>query len=121
MRGWGKTQPVLVAVDMGTGEPVTVGYVDEKDPLTVKRFLGPIVKQFGVSVIVNDDLLSYRTVADQLGLENQVCQFHLRRWTGGTLHDLKKIVSPEWGWVLEEIKTLIAELPFNGDRRLLQL
>jgi hypothetical protein len=30
VRGWGKTQPVLVVVDMGTGEPVTVGYVDEK-------------------------------------------------------------------------------------------
>lgn len=25
VRGWGKTQPVLVAVDMGTGQPITVG------------------------------------------------------------------------------------------------
>jgi len=38
VRGWGKTQPVLVVVDMGTGEPMTVGYVDEKDPQAVKRF-----------------------------------------------------------------------------------
>jgi len=30
VRGWGKTQPVLVAVDMGTEQPVTVGYVDER-------------------------------------------------------------------------------------------
>lgn len=42
-RGWGKTQPVLVAVDMGTGQPVTVGYVDEKDPQAVKRFLEPLM------------------------------------------------------------------------------
>jgi len=121
VRGWGKTQPTLVAVDMGTGEPVTVGYVDEKDPQAVKRFLGPIVKQLGVSVIVSDDLMTYRTVADQLGLEHQVCQFHLRRWVGRALHNLKQTVPPEWGWIIEETKTLVDELPFHGDRRLLQL
>jgi hypothetical protein len=32
VRGWGKTQPVLVAVDLGRGEPLMVGYVDEKNP-----------------------------------------------------------------------------------------
>ena len=32
VRGWGETQPVLVVVDLGTGKPITVGYVDEKDP-----------------------------------------------------------------------------------------
>jgi hypothetical protein len=43
VRGWGKTQPVLVAVDMGTGQPVTVGYVDEKDPQAVRKFLEPLM------------------------------------------------------------------------------
>lgn len=28
-RGWGGQQPVLVAVDLGTGEPIAVGYVNE--------------------------------------------------------------------------------------------
>jgi len=121
VRGWGKTQPVLVAVDMGTGQPVTVGYVDEKDPQAVKKFLEPIVQRLGVSVIVTDDLMTYRKVADQLGLEQQVCQFHLRRWVGRVLHELKETVPPEWGWVVEETKTLVKELPIQGDRRLLQL
>jgi transposase-like protein len=119
--GWGKTQPVLVVVDMGTGQPVTVGYVDEKDPQAVKKFLGPIVQRLGVGVIVTDDLLTYRTVASQLDLEHQVCQFHLRRWVGRALHDLKERVPTEWSWIIEEAKTLVAELPFHGDRRLLQL
>lgn len=39
VRGWRKTQPVLVAVDTGTGEPITGGYLDEKDPNAVKKFL----------------------------------------------------------------------------------
>lgn len=121
VRGWGGTQPVLVAVDMGTGQPVTVGHVDEKDPQAVKKFLEPIVQRLGVSVIVTDDLMTYRRVADQLGLEQQVCQFHLRRWVGRTLHELARTVPPEWGWVAEETKTLVKELPIQGDRRLLQL
>jgi len=121
VRGWGKTQAVLVAVDMGTGQPVTVGYVDEKDPQAVKRFLEPLVQRLGVSVIVSDDLLSYRIVADRLGLEHQVCQFHLRRWVGRTLHDLKQSLPAEWVWVVDEVKILVKELPIQGDRRLLQL
>ena len=121
VRGWGKIQPVLVAVDIGTGKPITVGYVDEKDPQAVKRFLEPLVQRLGISVIVTDDLFSFKVAADQLGLEQQVCQFHLRRWVGRTFHELKKTIPPEWLWVIEETKTLIKELPIQGDRRLLQL
>ena len=89
VRGWGKTQPVLVVVDMGTGEPVTVGYVDEKNPQAVKKFLEPLVQCLGGSVIVTDDLASYKQVADALDLEQQICQFHVRRWVGRALHDLQ--------------------------------
>lgn len=71
--GWGKTQPVLVAVDMGSGKPVIVGYVDEKDPQEVKRFLEPLLQGLGISVVFTDDLLTYRIVTNQLGLEQQVC------------------------------------------------
>lgn len=45
--GWGEKQPGLVAVDLGSGEPVALGYVDEKDPQAVHRFLEPLVKQWG--------------------------------------------------------------------------
>jgi transposase-like protein len=121
VRGWGKIQPVLVAVDLGDGDPVTLGYVDEKDPQAVKQFLEPLVQRLGISVIVTDDLFSFKVVADQLGLEHQVCQFHLRRWVGRTLHELKQTIPPEWLWVIEETKILIKELPIQGDRRLLQL
>jgi len=71
VRGMGKTQPVVVAVDLGSGEPVSIAYIDEAKPNAVKRWLGPLVKQLGVSVIVTDDLVHYKTVADQLDLEHQ--------------------------------------------------
>jgi hypothetical protein len=73
VRGWDKIQPVLVAVDLGTGQPITLGYVDEKDPQAVKKFLEPLVQRLGISVVVSDDLAAFRNVFDQLGLEHQVC------------------------------------------------
>ena len=117
----GRKQPVLIAVDLGDGQPVAIGQVDESNPQAIKRWLEAIVKRLGVSVMVTDDLASYRTVAPKLGLEHQVCQFHVRRWVGRALHDLKDSVPKEWLWVLDEVKTLLAELPQAGDRRLFDL
>jgi len=121
VRGWGETRPVLVAVDLGTEQPVAIGYVDEKNPQAVRRWLTPIVQQLGVSVIVTDDLATYRTVSDKLGLEHQVCQFHVRRWVGKTLHELGETLPEEWLGVLTEIKQLLGDLPIEGSRRLLEL
>lgn len=117
----GEKQPVVVAVDLGDGEPVAIGNLDEANPQAIKRWLEPLVKRLGVSVIVTDDLASYRIVASKLGLEHQVCQFHVRRWVGRTLHDLSQCVPKEWLWVLEDIKALLAELPIEGSRRLFEL
>lgn len=121
VRGWGGTQPVLVAVDLGQGEPVAVGYVDEKDPQAVRRFLEPLVQRLGVSVIVSDDLDSYKVVTRQLDLEQQICQFHLRRWVGRALRELSGALPAEWQGVLAEVKQLIEDLPAGGDKRLLAL
>lgn len=119
--GWGKKQPVLVAVDLGNGQPVAVGHLDETNPQAVRRFLEPLVQRLGVSVIVTDDLVAYRKVAEKLGLEHQVCQFHVRRWVGRALRELSETVPKDWLWVLEEIKALLAELPPEGSRRLFEL
>ncbi len=121
VRGWGETQPVLVAIDLGNGKPITVGYVNEYDPQAVRKWLEPLVQRLGVSVIVSDDLHSYRIVAKQLDLEHQVCQFHVRRWVGRTLRQLHKKVPEEWLWVVEEVQQMITELPQDGSSRLFEL
>jgi transposase-like protein len=119
--GWGEKRPVLVAVDMGDGQPVAVGYMDEHDPQVVQRFLEPLIQRLGVSVIVTDDLMVYKTVAKRLNLEHQICQFHVRRWVGKALKELQNTLPQEWVWVLEEIKALISELPPEGAKRLYAL
>ena len=117
----GEKSPVLIAVDLGTGQPVAVGQVDEANPQAVKRFLAPLVKRLGVSVLVSDDLASYRQVAEQLELEQQVCQFHVRRWVGQALRELQKNVPEDWQWVLAEIWDLLTRLPPEGSKRLFAL
>jgi transposase-like protein len=135
--GWGRRKhAVLVAVDLGTGQPVAIGYLDEANPHALRRFLEPLVQRLGVGVIVTDDLTSYRRLAEKLDIGHQVCQFHVRRlpanathlinymqagWVGRTLRELSEIVPKDWLWVLEEVKGLLAELPPEGSRRLFEL
>lgn len=121
MRAFGGMRPVLVAVDVGEAQPVAVGYGDEDHPAAVRRFLQPRVTRLGVSVIVTDDLATYRIVAEKLGLEHQVCRFHVRRWVGRTRRDLAETVPQEWAWMLDEVKGLLAEWPPEGGRRLFEL
>lgn len=119
--GWGEKQPVLVAVDLGSGEPLAVGYVDEHDPERVRRWLQPLVQRHGITVMVTDDLFSYKIVAEKLQLGHQVCQFHVRRWVGKTLKALQETIPKEWLWVLEEIRQLIVLLPLEGSKTLYTL
>ena len=121
MLGWGEKQPVLVAVDLGTGEPLALGYVNEYDPQAIQRWLAPLVQQHGKSVMVTDDLFGYKVVAEKLHLEHQVCQFHVRRWVGKTLKYLQASLPKEWLWVLEEVQQLIEVLPRDGNRTLYTL
>jgi len=119
--GWGEKQPVLVAVDVGNGEPLAIGYINEYDPQAVRRWLEPLVQQHGITVIVTDDLASYKVVAEKLHLEQQVCQFHVRRWVGKTLKELQKTIPKEWLWILEEIHDLLETLPPDGSKTLYAL
>ena len=49
--GKDRKRPVIVAVDLGNGQPIAIGKVDESDPQAVRRWLEPLVKRLGVSVI----------------------------------------------------------------------
>jgi hypothetical protein len=119
--GWGEKQPVLVAVDLGTGEPIAVGYINEQDPQAVRRWLEPLVQRHGITVIVTDDLSSYKLVAEKLQLGHQICQFHVRRWVGKALKQLQETVPKEWRWILDEIRVLLDLLPPDGSHTLYAL
>jgi transposase-like protein len=127
----GHSTGVMVAVDMGDGQMVSMEVVDEHDAYAVYRWLKPLVEQLGVEVMVTDDLTIYNTVeaqleAEGLGVERQLCRFHMLRWVGKALSELEKKLEVEEGWpdwprVVMEVRCLVEELPEKGDERLLEL
>ncbi len=111
---------------MGNGQMVSMEVVDEHDPQAVCHWLRPLVEEFGVEVIVTDDLTTYSIVEEELGVERQVCYFHMRRWVSKALDRLEKKLAVEEGWpdwprVIAEVRQLVEEMPQKGDERLMQL
>jgi transposase-like protein len=119
--GWGEKRSVLVAVDLGSGEPIALANVDEKDLPALEHFLTDLKQRLGVSLIVTDDLLAYRVASERLQIGHQICQFHVRRWVGRALQEFQSSIPEEWQFVLNEIRELIAVLPPDGDRQLYAL
>lgn len=110
---------LVVAVDLGTGEPVAVAAIDEPNVGAVLAWLGPLAQQLGVEVLVTDDLHSYQPVTEHLGLYHQRCLFHLRRWVGRTVRELRPQLAEHWHPVLDQVTTLVRTLPDDGAIQLL--
>jgi transposase-like protein len=118
---WLNGTGIMVAVDMGDGQPLAIGKIDEKDSTAVYRWLKLLKQRHGIGAIVTDDLRLYRGVSEQLELGHQVCQFHVRRWVGKACWELAKELPEQWLWILDEIKMIVTDLPANGGRQLLEL
>jgi len=118
---WVNGQGVMVAVDMGDGQPLAIGAVDEKDMAKVTSWLKRLKQEHNIGAIVTDDLAMYRTLTEKLNLGHQVCQFHVSRWVGRACWDLGQRLPEEWLWVIERIKVIMEDLPPDGGKQLLDL
>ena len=118
---WLNGRGVMVAVDLGDGEPLSIGAVDEKDMAAVTRWLKRLKQQHNIGAIVTDDLSMYRTMTEKLELGHQVCHFHVRRWVGRACWDLGNRLPEDWLWVIDRIKGIMEDLPPDGGRQLLDL
>ena len=45
------------------------------------EWIEPIAKSVGASVLVTDDADGFKTVADEIGVQHQVCKAHVKRNT----------------------------------------
>lgn len=118
---WLNGTGIMIAVDMGDGQPLAIGKIDEKDSAAVYRWLKLLKQKHGIGAIVTDDLMLYRGLSERLDLGHQICQFHVRRWVGKACYELAKELPEKWLWMLDEIKLIITDLPVNGSRQLLEL
>lgn len=118
----GQTVGVIVAVDDATGELLALELLDERDPQAVLAWLRPLVAATGASVLVTDDLSSYGVVASELGLERQVCVFHLKRWVRRALDELEQELAEHgderWQGIIAEARRVVKQLAAAGGARL---
>lgn len=70
---------VAVAVDALAGDVLEVELVDSESAESLRTFLTQLQEQYDVEVLVSDDQDSYKTVADELGLQHSICRAHVNR------------------------------------------
>lgn len=64
--------------DPSTGEIVGMEVLTSREGEEVGRWILEAAKQFGAKVLVSDELESYKSAAEQAGLEHQLCLAHWR-------------------------------------------
>lgn len=114
----GKDTGMMVLVDLGTGQPLAIGEINEKDPQAVADWLRDKVKDLGIEVIVTDDLESYDQAAKQLEVKHQVCRFHFLRWVMKAIKEFEALLGEDWLDTLLELRRIVRCMPSDAQHLL---
>ena len=114
IRGQGRL--IGFVVESASGKTVGVDVLVEQDSAAFRRWLGPYAAALGVEVLVTDDLATYKPASRALGLRQQVCLTHVRKWVGQRLRQVE-------GWEEEKasVREIVRSLPHDGGARLMAL
>ena len=83
-----------------TGEPIsgvalTIDQLSGEDSKTLQEWIEPIAKSVGARVLVTDDADGFKTVADEAGMEHQVCKAHVLRNTETLVERYQPLVAKD--------------------------
>jgi len=70
-----------LTVDDTTGLVLTVDRLSAEDADTLRDWLAPIAEAVDAKLLITDDADAFKPVADELGVEHQVCKSHVKRNT----------------------------------------
>jgi transposase-like protein len=113
---WVNGKGIMVAVDLGDGQLLSIAEIDEKDKSKLEAWLKDLKQRHQIGVIVTDDLATYKEIGDDLEVGHQVCQFHVRCWVGRKLKELEEEVPEDWQEAIEQVRQLIEDLPKHGGK-----
>lgn len=99
----GKWLPLGLTADAISGLALTIDALPAEDSQALKDWIEPIAKSVGASVLVTDDADGFKTVADELGLDHQVCKAHVLRNTEALLERYKPLVATDADGSLQAI------------------
>ena len=85
---------IQVVVDDQNGDLLGLDIVVSENSEEVRKVVEQVAEQVDAEVLVTDDLDVYKGVADELGLDQQICRSHVKRnvdgWAENVLEQLKK-------------------------------
>ncbi len=85
----GRWLPLGLTVDDTNGLVLSIDELSGEDAEILQEWLEPIITTVGAQLLVSDDADAFKIVADQQGLEHQICKGHVKRSTEAMIEDLK--------------------------------
>lgn len=91
----GKWLSLGLTVDSISGLVLTVDELSGQDIDTLKDWTLPIATSVGAQVLVTDDADGFKTVADEVGVQHQLCKAHVLRNTEALIEHYSSLVAQD--------------------------
>ncbi len=91
----GEWLPLGVTVDAISGLALTIDRLSAEDSQTLKEWIEPIAKKVGATVLVTDDADGFKSIADEVGVQHQVCKAHVLRNTEDLIDRYQRLVAQD--------------------------
>src|SRR5579859_3934343 len=82
-----------ITVDPISGLALTIDALGTEDIKALKTWIEPIAKSVDAQVLVTDEADGFKTVADEVGLQHQVCKAHVLRNTEALIEKYQPLVA----------------------------
>ena len=91
----GEWLPLGITVDPISGLALTIDALGGQDIQTLKEWIEPIARSVDAQVLVTDDADGFKTVADSVGLQHQICKAHVQRNTESLIERYQPLVATD--------------------------
>ncbi|HEY6405914.1 MAG TPA: transposase [Ktedonobacteraceae bacterium] len=91
----GEWLPLGITVDAISGLALSIDALAAQDIKALKDWIEPIAKSVGATVLVTDDADGFKTVADEVGVQHQVCKAHVLRNTEALIERYQPLVAKD--------------------------
>ena len=91
----GEWLPLGITVDPITGLALSIDALAAQDIKALKEWIEPIAKTVGATILVTDDADGFKTVADEVGVQQQICKAHVLRTTEALLDKYQPLVAKD--------------------------
>jgi Transposase IS66 family len=91
----GEWLPLGITVAPISGLAFTIDQLPAQDIKALQDWIEPIAKSVGAKVLVTDDADGFKTVADEVGVQHQVCKAHVLRNTEDWIERYQPLVASD--------------------------